>query len=208
MKGILHVVAALLLLNVAALTLWSRAAPPTASAKSTRVGVYNQAYVVKNYEKFKRYQVELKNRVDPFQKIDTDKKEQGSKLSEELKDSELAAERRKEIEKELTKIQREIEDNKKEAQAVLIKAQERQLQSLYGDIEAVVRRLATNRGLDLVMHYNDALTETERKSAPNIARKMQAGAFMPVFIEPSIELSEVILEELHKDMEMSSAARS
>ena len=200
MKGILSVVAALLLLNVAALSLWSRAAPPPASAKSTRVGVFNLSYVVKNYEKFKVYQIELKKLLDPFQEIDTSKKKEGEEIAEQLKEVDLDADGRKGLEKKLTKLQREIEDNKAEAQAVLVKEQERQLKSLHADVEAVVRRLAKERSFDLVMHHNEVITEAERTWHPNIARKMQAGSFMPIYIEPSIDLGDAILEELHKDM--------
>jgi hypothetical protein len=41
-------------------------------------------------------------------------------------------------------------------------------------------------------------------SPPNIARKMQAGALMPIFVEQGLDLSEAILEELHKDMKRES----
>jgi Skp family chaperone for outer membrane proteins len=204
MKGILHVVAALLLLNVAALTLWSRAAPPPPAARPTRVAVFNLTRVVKNYEKFKTYQIELAGKVDPFQKRDTEKKKRAEKLAEEAKDVNLTPDQRAKLEKSLTKLQREIEDNKAEAQAVLVKAQERQLVSLYTEVEAVARRLAKQRGYDLVMHFNDAEDEAERRSPANVARKMQAGALMPIHAGPGVDLSEAILEELHKDMKRES----
>ena len=200
MKGTLSVVAALLLLNAAALTLWSRAAPPPVAARNTRVAVFNLTYVLKNYEKFKGYQIDLKKQIDPLEKIDGTKKKRAEKLAEVLKDANLTAERRAEIEKKVTRIQREIEDNKAEAQRLLVKEQERQLVTLYEDVETVSRRLAKERGIDLLLHYNDVVEKAELKSPANIARKMQAGALMPMVVEPGIDLSEAVLEELHKDM--------
>jgi Skp family chaperone for outer membrane proteins len=200
MKGILSVVAALLLLNVAALSLWSRVAPPPAAAKSTRVGVFNLSHVVKNYAKFKDCQDEMKKRVGRFQEIDARKKKSGEKIAEELQRPDLTADRRAELGKKLIKLQREIEDNKAEAQATITKEQERQLKTLYAEIGAVARRLARERGLDLVMHHNDVSTETERTTPANISRKMQAGAFIPIYIEPDIDLTESILEDLHEGM--------
>jgi Skp family chaperone for outer membrane proteins len=166
MKGILQVVAALLVLNVAALTLWSRAAPPPPVARTTRVAVINLTRIIKNYDKFKNYQIELKQKVDPFQKRDLEMKTRGEKLAKEAQDVNLTPDERAKLEKTLTKLQREIEDNKAEAQAFLVKAQERQLVSLYTDVEAVARRLAKQRGYDLVMHFNDAQDEAERMSPP------------------------------------------
>ena len=202
MKGTLQVVAALLLLNVAALALWSRAAPPPA-ARPTRVAVFNLAHVGKKYEKFKAYQIEVKKKLDPFQKRDAEKTKRAEKLAEEAKDVNLTADQRTQLEKKLTKLRREIEDNKAEAEAILVKSQERQVVVLYGEIEAVALRLANQRGYDLVMHYTD-VDKPDRKSAENIARKMQAGALMPIYIEPSIDLTDAILNELHKDMKRES----
>jgi Skp family chaperone for outer membrane proteins len=157
-----------------------------------------------NYEKFKVYQMELKAKVDPFQAKDTDLKKQGEKFAEDAKDVTLTPDQRAKIEKKLTRLQREVEDNKAEAQAILVKAQERQLQTLYNDVETVARRLAKQRGFDLVMHFNDAEDRAERNSPANIARKMQAGALMPMVVEPGTDLSEAILEELHKDLKRES----
>ena len=199
MKGILQVVAALLLLNVAALTLWSRAAPPPPVARPTRVAVFDLTRVIKNYDKYKAYQIELAKKMDPFQKRDRELKEEGGKLAEEANEVNLTADLRALIEKKLTKLQRKIEDNKTEAQAVLVKAQERQLVSLYTDVEAVARRIAKQRGYDLVMHYNGAPGK-EEWSAQSITRKTQAGPLVPIFVEPNLDLSDAILIELHKDM--------
>ena len=203
MKGTLQIVAALLLLNIAALTLWSRAAPPPLAAQSTRVAVFNLTRVIKNYAKFKAYQIELEQKIAPFRKRDDDIKERGEKLAEEAKDVNLTPDERAKIEKQLTKLQREVEDNKAEAQAFLVKAQERELVSLYTDVEAVARRLAKQRGYSLVMHYNEAAGKAEW-SAQSITRKTQVGPLVPIYVDPSIDLSEAILEELHKDMKRES----
>ena len=84
-------------------------------------------------------------------------------------------------------------------QAVLVKAQERQLVLLYTDVEAVARRIAKQRGYDLVMHYNGAPGK-EEWSAQSITRKTQVGPLVPIFVEPNLDLSDAILIELHKDM--------
>jgi Skp family chaperone for outer membrane proteins len=201
MKGILQVVAALLLLNVAALALWSRAAPPPPAARTTRVAVFNMSRVIKNYEKFKIYQAELAQKIDPFQKRDYAWKAEGAKLAEKAQQPMTTDSRPKpkEIEKRLEELVRLIEGNKAEAQKVLIEEQERQLVSLYTDVEAVASRVAKQRGYDLVLHHRDVAAKGEW-SAQSITRKPQEGPLVAIYIDPTIDLTDSILEELHEDM--------
>lgn len=174
-------------------------AAPTATNKS-RVALLNLTYVVKNYTKFTTFQNELKTAVDPFQVKDTAWKKQGEALVKESQDPKTTVEKRDVIEKQLKDLQRQIEDNKNEAAKVLQKKQEDQLKILYGDVRVAAYRYAQAHGYDMVLHYNDAITEQDYNSGPNIARKMQAGALMPIYMSPGVDVSVEIVKTLNAGM--------
>ena len=177
--------------------LWAQAPGVVATGTKTKVGVLNLTYVIKNYSKFKNYQEQLKLKVDPFQARDIAWKTEGEKLAKEAQLPATTAVRRDEIEKILKDYTRQVEDNKADAQKVLVKEQEAQLVTLYMDIRNVVDRYAAANGYDLVMHYNDVIDPAEYWSVPNIARKMQAGAAMPMYISGGVDISKNVLDTLN-----------
>lgn len=178
-------------------TLLAQTTGVPATGSKTKVGVVNLTVVIKGYTKFKMYQEQLKREVDPFQTKDLAWKTEGEKLAKEAQQPATTAATRDTIEKRLKELQRLIEDNKAEAQKVLVKAQEAQLVTLYKDVRSVVDRIAVAHGYDLIMHYNDVTDPAEYWSAPNIARKMQAGAAMPMYIGAGVDISATVLATLN-----------
>src|SRR5690349_8950043 len=108
-------------------------APATGQNKS-RVALLNLTYVIKNYTKFQTFQEELKKAVEPFEKNDKIYKADGQKLTAEAQAPTCSAERREKIGAELKGLERKIEDNKTEAQKVVMNKQEEQLKILYMDV--------------------------------------------------------------------------
>ena len=178
-------------------TLLAQTTGSPATGSKTKVGVVNLTVVIKGYTKFKMYQEQLKREVDPFQAKDLAWKTEGEKLAKEAQLPATTAATRDTMEKRLKELQRLIEDNKAEAQKVLVKAQEAQLVTLYKDVRSVVDRIAVAHGYDLIMHYNDVTDPAEYLSAPNIARKMQAGAAMPMYIGAGVDISATVLATLN-----------
>jgi len=189
--------------------LWAQTpggAPPAAAQTKTRVGLINLTYVIKNYNKFKAYQEDLKKTVEPYQAKDTGLKTEAERLAKEGQETKTLPQRRDQIEKRLKEIGREIEDNKNDAQKIVIKKQEDQLKTLYMDVRRVVDKYAQSQALEMVMHYNDAVTDDEYWSPPNIARKMQAGALMPMYMAPGIDISYNIVTTLNSQYPAPAAA--
>jgi len=171
---------------------------PRPAAPTTKVAIMNLTYVVNNYEKFKTYKEEIKRAVEPFQKKDEELKAKAKSLAEEAGKQGVSAERRDQIENQLKALQRDVEDNKNEAQKVVGKKQEQQLITLYGDVHTVCKRVAEARGYDMILHFNDATDPKEYWSAPNIARKMQAGALMPIYYNLGLDVSNDVLATLNQ----------
>jgi Skp family chaperone for outer membrane proteins len=169
------------------------------------VGTLNLTYVVKNYDKFKAFQEELKKAVEPYQTRDTALKNQGESLAKEAQKPGTTAEKRDQIEQQLKALQRQVEDNKNDAPKTLVKKQEDQLRILYMDVRRVVERYAQAHGFDMVLHYNDAVTEQDYWSAANIARKMQAGALVPMYMAGGLDISANVVSTLNASYKSGAA---
>jgi Skp family chaperone for outer membrane proteins len=174
----------------------------------TRIGLVNLSYVINNYEKIKTYREEMKKVIEPFSTKQSKIKGDAEKLLKESKDENTTEERKTEIEGELKKLQRDMEDLKNEFQRVMNKKQEQQAKIVYKDVEEAVRRYAKAQNIELVLHYNDATKEAERDAPANIVRKMQAGACMPIYAAPGIDISEAILANLNANLRRREAQRS
>jgi hypothetical protein len=103
-------------------------------------------------------------------------------------------------------LQRHLEDNKNDAQKTLVKKQEEQLRILYMDVRNVVDRYAQAHGFDMVLHYNDAVEQQDYWSAQNIARKMQAGALVPMYFAAGLDISGNIIATLNAPYKMKAPA--
>jgi len=163
----------------------------------TRVALLNLTYVVKNYKKYQTFQEEIKKAIDPYQLKDAGKKKEAEALAKEAQLPATTAERRAAIEKQMRTLQRELEDNKAEAKAFLDKKSDDQLKILYMDVQAAAHRYALAHNFELVLHYNDATTPEEFHSPQNIARKMQAGACMPLYAAPGMDISNEVVTALN-----------
>jgi Skp family chaperone for outer membrane proteins len=190
--------------------LWAQTTParPVVPTATTKVALINIAYVIKNYDKFKAFNEEMKVAVKPFQDRDVKLKGDGEKLAKEAQDVKTTAERREHIERQLKDLQRGVEDNKTEAQKTVGKKQEEQLRILYMDIRSVVERYAGAHGFDMVLHFNDALTTQDYWNPRNIARKIQADGLMPMYYASSLDISNHIVATLNASYKTAAPAAS
>ncbi|HTU22160.1 MAG TPA: OmpH family outer membrane protein [Gemmataceae bacterium] len=162
----------------------------------TRIGLLNLTCVIKNYNKYKRFQEEIKAIVEPFQHRDAKLRDQLNKLK--AKNENGVGLLKKELEKKRKEIQRQLEDNSAEAKKILGKRSDDEMKILYKDVEEAVERYAAAHGLDLVLHYNDAVTKEDFYSARNIARKLNTGALMPLYMVSGIDISTEIVDDLNQ----------
>ena len=208
-------------------------------APRTRIGLLNLTFVLKNYEKYKHFQEEVKNIVGPFQKRDNKLRARLEKLrppadkeakqdsthlpplplpsylvtpgtkKKPKKESPIKPAKAEEedldetvkpddVEAEVKKIQRELEDNSAECKLTLGKKSDEEMRILFLDVYDAAQRYASTHDLDLVMHYNDAIDRKDYLSSQNIARKLHSGAIMPIYLASGIDISTDITEMLNK----------
>jgi Skp family chaperone for outer membrane proteins len=180
--------------------LWAQtggARAPAAPEPKTKVALFNLSYVIKNYEKFKAFQEEMKTAAAPYQTKDSAYKTEGEKLVKDLQQPTTTADQRDKIEKRLGELKHLVEVNKTDANKALAKKYEEQMRILYFDIRSVVEKVAHSRGFEMVLHFNDAVDQKDYWSAQNIGRKMQAGALMPMYWAGTLEISGDVVTTLN-----------
>jgi len=180
--------------------LWGQTAPPQAVAPAeprTRIALLNLNYVIKKYQKFEAFQAEIKRLVAPFQAQDQQWKQEGERLAKQAQTPNLPGDQRDAIERQLKDLQRKAQDNKDEFNRVVGRKQEEQLKILYMDVQDTAQRYAMAHNFELVLHYNDATTKEDFWSGANIARKIQAGACMPLYAAPGMDISEAVVTTLN-----------
>lgn len=175
-----------------------------ATAVTMRMRLVNLQHVIKNYKKTDALRGE---HTALYTKYDTDINElkklmEGRQKQLTMKEFEAHKDG---IEKEVKRLQREIQDKGEEARTALAKKEGDLITVIYTEVEDSVRKYAAMNGIELVMHYNDAIADADRRSANNIARKMSAGACMPMYMTEGLDISNEIVNLLNKQYTGPSA---
>ena len=186
--------------------LWAQQNQPAQAtpAPRTHVALLNLTYVIKNYAKYASFQSEMKKLIEPFQNTDTQYRKEAEELSKQVTPT-TTADKRAEIEKKLKDIQRKVEDNNAEAKIVLGKKTDDEMKIVYMDVVAAAQGYATSHDFDLVLHYNDAVTKEDYFSAPNISRKLQSGALMPLYAAPGMDISQEVVSLLNYNLKPATS---
>jgi Skp family chaperone for outer membrane proteins len=158
----------------------------------------NLAVVVKGYDRYKHFTDEMKEDVSDTETRVNKLKAQLQASAKELSEPDLTPEDKKTIERRITQQQRRLEDLMKEGREMIGKKTDQHMVLIYRDIQEEVARYAKAHGIEAVLHYNDAPSDSKDYFTPqNVARKMQAGALTPVYLAPGLDISDKIVKELN-----------
>jgi hypothetical protein len=92
-----------------------------------------------------------------------------------------------------------MQDEADEAKSVLGKMSDDKMVEVFKKVQSTTIRYAQGHGFDLVLHYNDALpNEPEYYSPMNVARKIQAGACMPMHWTQGMDISHDVLQTMNE----------
>jgi Skp family chaperone for outer membrane proteins len=181
---------------------------PTAAATParTRIAVLNLTYVIKQYVKYQHFQDEIKGIVEPAQRKDTELRQQLDNLRKKAEEMarQPASPQREELEKQAKDIQRQLEDNAAEIKLKLGKRTDDEMKTLFMDVYDAAQRYARSHDFEMVLQYNDAVTPEDFVSAQNIARKLNTGALMPLYWQPSMDISKAVVDMLNYNLSTTS----
>jgi Skp family chaperone for outer membrane proteins len=163
----------------------------------TRIGLLNLTRVIKTSKKLQAQQADLRARIQEMQKKFEVLKNNATKLQAEVDDPNTAAARREELTRQVRLLKREMEDEQEGARKTVEKANGDTFGLMYREIEDVAKRIASARALELVLFYNDAVTEADFYNPSNLQRKMsQPGALMPMVVAPGMDITETVIEAI------------
>jgi Skp family chaperone for outer membrane proteins len=168
-----------------------------AARPSTRIGLINLTYVIKNYNKFKAFQDEMKGQLKGYEEKDKDFAKQAELWAKKLSDPTATPADKENAEKYITELQRKREDNSKDAKAALSKKSDEQMVILYKEVQDAAQRTAVGHSCEMVLHYNDATEQADYWSPGNVLRKMQAGSCFPLYAMPGMDISVEVAQTLN-----------
>src|SRR5262249_36506851 len=146
---------------------------------------------------YKDFQEGIKHEIEPFHERDKELRAQLEKLRVRHEDPTVSPEEKKDLEEKAKKVQQELEDNSAEVKKALGKKSDDEMRILFTDVFDASRRYAAANGIELVLHYNDAVTPEDFMSPQNIARKLNTGALMPLYAAPGLDISREVVKSLN-----------
>ncbi|HEY7310646.1 MAG TPA: OmpH family outer membrane protein [Gemmataceae bacterium] len=184
------------------------ASAPAATAPRTRIALLNLTYVIKNYEKYKHFQEEIKSVIEPFQKTDAELRKRMEDLNKQMEETAKkgGTVNREELDRQGKDLKRKLEDNSAEAKMVLGKKSDDEMKILFMDVYEAARRYAISHEFDLVLHYNDATTPEDYMSPQNIARKLNTGALSPLYVGSGMDISVEVVNMLNYNVRPGSGS--
>jgi Skp family chaperone for outer membrane proteins len=177
------------------------------SGSTSRIALVNLAAVFKGYDRVKSFYEENKRYLQPMQ--DEAKKivVQIEVHQKELEKKDLPENLRSQYEKNVVTYKRQLEDITNDAKSKFGKKSEEQMVIVYKEISEFVERYAVSQGYELVMHYNDVPHELPEYWNPgNINRKIQAGACIPMYMKPGIDITKNVTDLLNETYKRSVTA--
>lgn len=180
-------------------------AQPTAAAQPrTRVALINLGQIIKNYQKFKNFEEQLKNDTQWYQKeIDKRKVQMQQLTTDSAKMTDTA--QREQAERQMKTLQREVQDYTEDAKTKLSKREFDALVQTYREIQDAVGRYAKANDVELVMEYNDAIGN-DVFSPPFFSRKLTNNACVPMYAAPGMDITGVVVEMLNRSMAATTPA--
>ena len=169
------------------------AAPATAGSK---VRLINIAKVLRNYNKANALGSEItKIRKDFIDRVNAKRTQIEQKKTDLIKSGDASLKDR--VEKEITAMQREIQDIDRDAQKTLSTMSNETIVRVYKDIKDVIDRISVANGLELVFCYPDASLPTEENTPAVAQLKLQTPAAMP-FYHRGLDITDYVVDALNR----------
>jgi Skp family chaperone for outer membrane proteins len=182
------------------------ARPAAAPPLQTRVAVINVAQVIKNYNKFKMYQEELKVQIkaqtDQVEKL---KQNVAARRAEAAK-QDTPAQKREQLERDIKTEERQIQDLVDEANKNFSKRSMDQLQIIYRDVQNAATVYARANGFEMVLQFNDGADPTEIYSPASLQQKLSNQACYPIYKDDRMDLTVVVTEMLNRSVPSTPTA--
>jgi hypothetical protein len=126
--------------------------------------------------------------------------------TQQVNDPKYAANEREAIQKEITKLNRELEDMNNDMKKFINEQNDKQMVTIYKEIQEAAARYALGHNLDMVLTHIDAVNPTDFFNPMNVMGKMQQRACMPLYYDKSLDVSKDIADALNASYNANRAA--
>jgi Skp family chaperone for outer membrane proteins len=165
------------------------------SPLQTRVALINFAQVIKDYHKFKNYEVGLKLEAEKYRTDSENKRGLALKKQDRLKDPVLGTAEREQLEKEVKVLQHELQDMADEFKERTRKEDFDLMVQMYKEVRDEVAVIAKRYGFELVLQYNDP--EPDAFSPPLFQQRLANEACIPMYMHPRMDLTAYVTSVLN-----------
>jgi len=174
--------------------LWAQPARP-AGAAGTRVAMLNLRWVIKNYAKYQDFIAEMKNQEKTFVTTMETKQKQLEALAKEAEKLEGPARDAKE--QEMRSVQHDMEELKLKVRKEVGQRSNDEMVKVYKEVRDAAYRHAQSQGFDLVLHFEGPADSKEVDSPVLVMRNINAGGCVPLYWNPSLDISGHVLNALN-----------
>ena len=182
-------------------------APPAIGTHSlhTRIGLINMARVLKDSKIGQTVEADLRRQTQKLQKDLASLRKQLQHNSTVYLDPATAPRAKERLNQDFRFLQRDLQEQEAAARTKIAELNGKACIRVYRAVEEAANRIAKSQDLELVMFYNDAVTEADYYSPENMQRKLtQAGALMPMIVAPGMDITETVIEALNRLHDASS----
>jgi len=167
------------------------------TAPGSKIRIVNIAKVLRNYSKANALGQEITTIRKTFlEKMNAQRVVVETKKAEMMKPT-TPQTTRDQIEKDITAIQRGMQDLDRDAQKTLGEMSNKTIVKVYMDIKDVIDRIASANGLELILCYPDASLPAEENSPAVAQLKLQTPAAMP-FYHRGLDITDFVIDALNK----------
>ena len=158
----------------------------------TRVAVINLQSVIKQYKKWSNFETEYKQTYDSFNQEFERKKAEAASLKNQYEKAAADEQARDALQRQMRALDREVQDMGENAKKRLSKMRDDQASQIYREVEQAVEAFARANDIEMVLHYNDALTPEDKINSLNIQSKLQTRALFPMYVAPGMDITNTI----------------
>jgi len=168
-----------------------------AATTQTRIAMVNLRWVIKNYAKYQSFIDQMKAAEKMYIEQLTAKQKQLEAKAKEIESGTVKPADREKAEQEVRNLQREMEDIKLKARKEVAQRSTDEMVKVYKEVRDAAWRHAQANGFDLVLHFEGPADKTEVDSSVLIQRNMNAGGCVPLYWNPSLDISGHVLNALN-----------
>ena len=177
---------------------------PVTAPLQSKIALVNLGQVIKNYDKFKNYQAQLKTELGPIQgELDKRKGDIVAKETE-MNKPETAQQRRDQLQREIKATQREMQDKIDDMNTRTSKQNVAMMQMVYKDVQDAVAAYARAYAIELVLQYTDAVDPAEKTSPRLLEQKLANNACYPLYMDPRMDISNYVTQMLNEHIKKAS----